>query len=82
MNPIGDMDPSTGGACLELGLTSPIEILELSETDNRGVDAMRLTKNERSKTFGNLGADIYSLVFEEEYPLIGLYGYQSGTKIQ
>lgn len=53
MNPIGDMDPSSGGACLELGLTSPIEILELSKTDNRGVDAMRLTKDERSKTFGD-----------------------------
>ena len=82
MNPIGDMDPSSGGACLELGLTSPIEILELSKTDNRGVDAMRLTKDERSKTFGDLSEEIYELVFEEEYPLIGLYGYQSDNKIQ
>ena len=82
MNPIGDMDPSSGGACLELGLSSPIEILELSKTDNRGVDALRLTKDERSKTFGDFIEDVYALAFEEEYPLIGLYGYQSGTKIQ
>lgn len=75
MNPIGDMDPSSGGACLELGLSSPIEILELSKTDNRGVDALRLTKDERSKTFGDFIEDVYALAFEEEYPLIGLYGY-------
>ena len=75
MNPIGDMDPTSGGACLELGLTSPIEILELSKTDKRGVDALRLTKDERSKTFGYLSEDIYSLEFEELFPLIGLYGY-------
>ena len=66
MNPIGDMDLSSGGKCLELGLSSPIEILELTQTENRGVDALRLTKEGRSKVFGDFGRDIFKLEFQEE----------------
>ena len=42
---------------------------------------MRLTKDERSKTFGNLGSDAVTYEFTDDEPLIGLSAYQSDNKI-
>ena len=74
LSSIGDTDASSRGKCLELSLSTPIEILELSQSRSV-VDALRLTKEGKSKEYGDIGGDIFKLEFSEEQPLIGLYGY-------
>ena len=80
MSSIGDTDASSRGKCLELSLSTPIEILELSQSGSV-VDALRLTKEGKSKEYGDIGGDIFKLEFSEEQPLIGLYGYEDSSKI-
>ena len=65
LSPIGDTDTSSSGKCLELSLSTPIEVLELSQSKSV-VDSLRLTKEGRSKEYGNIGGDIFKLEFSEE----------------
>ena len=80
LSPIGTME-SEESVCGTLILTSPIEVLRASYVEDYGVNAFQMAKLGKSKTYGEIDASNSNvLMWEfdiENFPLIGLYGYQT-----
>ena len=81
MNQIGNLDRDVPGKCFQLGLTTPLEMVEFSKSNERGIDAMILTKDGENRTYGEFGSNFVKYQFTDDEPLIGLSAYQSDDKI-
>ena len=74
---------AVGIKCQKLSLTSPIETLSGKVTSSRKGDfltSLRIAKDGKQRTYGDITVSSSNVLFWDfldEFPLIGLYGWQS-----